>query len=239
MRTNLKRKIFLITSLILSASLIACSGGGGSSDSGGSTDTSNIFGSNGQSASTGVRVLNGAIDAAPIDLYSSEKSAVLETARFGLAYPFKGLSTNPQIVSITRTQSPGNNLFSKNITLNNNERSTILLYGSNRRFGLNTTYLADSRPVLDATSAAIRIIHSAIGASQLNLVIPSKNLTASFGNASEYAVVPAGVLGATVTRTADGQVIHSASHQLDAGKSYSLFATGEVGYFTSTKFLED
>jgi len=221
--------------------LLACGGGGSSSD-GDNTNASSIFGSSGRSASTGIRLLNGAIDASPIDLRSSLKTDSLQTARFGLATNFVGVSGDLQLISVAPSKHLTPTLFAQDLTLNKNERHTILLYGDNDSFGLSTMLLPDSRPTeLGSNEAAIRIIHAVTHAAALDASTLTDNLVSAvpFGRASAYTIVASGSHSLTIKRSVDGRVIFSGTIELSGKRSYSFFICGELNYFVKTNLLED
>jgi hypothetical protein len=199
-----------------------CSGGGGGGESGSGLT---------KSASTGVRVLHGAIDAPPMDLVASSDATPLDTARFGRSAFYAGLGTGDQTITLTKAHTPGEVFANLPISLGKNERRSIVLYGNRETFGLRTNVLEDSPGEPAAGNALVRIVHALVGAGTLGSVAGATTVGSgiSFGGASDYVEVPAGVLNLSAQRETDGLIVFSGAKTLEAGGAYTFLITGEVG----------
>jgi hypothetical protein len=238
MVTN-KLDICILRSLVavLSCILIACGGGGGGSSSGGTGG-----GSIGRDADTGVRVLHAAIDGTPVDLISSVRSGPLETKiRFVDAKGYRSLPFGEQSISITRALNPDVVLASFPVTSSGNDAYSILLYGDAGTSGLKTKLIKDSPPLF-ANSAAVRFVNGATAAASLRVNVTGWNGGArviQFGDASEYAEAPAGVVRVVASRSNDGRVAAVLDYNLLPGRAYTVLIGGEVGYYSKGVVFQD
>lgn len=234
-------KISVLLAPILFSMLFGCGGGGGGSGSSGAAARSVLEGDT-RSSATGVRLLNGAVDSAPVDLISSLSDSPLTTTRFSLEAGFAAVATTPQVISVVPAGSASPRLFSQEIALVKNEHLTILLFGDIESIGLQTAVIPDRRvPDLAGGEAALRIIHATNKALNLDGLLNGVEVisNAPFGGASPYSRVAAGTQTVTARRSSDSFVLFSGSLQLDGGQNYSLFVTGEAGYLTVARLLKD
>jgi len=225
-----QKLMFRVVFLLLAATTIfglgACSGGGGGS---GGSDK-------------GVRILHGSIDSAPVDLVSSSaEEGVVQTARFGLATQYVRLPEEEQVLHLFRTKSGSAPMFSQTVTIGKEDRLSLLVYGSNEQTGVFTSLLTDTPPEeLESGNAALQIIHSAVGASAINVLIGRTEAASGvpFGTSSGYLVVPSGAVQISVRRAADGDTIISPTHTLEDRKNYTILIAGQVDYFVTAPLFE-
>lgn len=220
--------------------LSSCGGGSGGGSSSGSSSKSVLEGDT-RNSNTGIRLLHGALDATPVDLISDQQTIPLTTSRFSLPAGFIGISRATQTISVVPTKKLSPILFQQQFSLASNEHTTVLLYGNNQSLGLRFTVIPDSRPAEVGSAAAIRIIHATNAALTLNGTIDGASLADSvpFGGASAYVLIPAGAHTITVSRSADSLRLFTRSTELQQGRSYSVFVTGEAGFHVTGRILED
>ncbi len=219
--------IIRIVHCVLVALLVAACGGGGG---GGSSD--------GSSASTGMRVLHGAIDAVPVDLFS-DVSGVVQTARFGQETRYAELQVGAQNIRLTGALNSSESLFSSPVTVGQNNHLTLLLYGDRGRLGLRTALFTDGLGELGAEMSAVRVIHAVNGPSNIDAVSDAGNLESGipFGSSSSYAQLPSGARVLTVR--GNQQTLVNQAVTLEPGKAYTFFVTGEVNYSVHAVLLQD
>lgn len=217
---------FILTLCILG--LVSCGGGG--SDSGGG----------GRSAATGIRVLHGAIDASPVDLLSDVQGLV-ETVRFGESPLYGALSPGQQTITLTRALTPTSQLFSAPLNVAKNSRFTLLLYGNRESIGLQSALFADSPGEIPDQMSAVQVVHATVGAASVDALSDLGAFSSGipFGQSSGYQYIPSGQRTLTVRRSADRQTVARVSALLEAGRSYTLFATGEIDYYVHAPLIED
>lgn len=208
---------------------VSCGGGGG----GGSSQSS---------ASTGVRVLHGSIDAVPMQIVSSLRpSEVVTTAYFGEQTLYGELSTGPQNISLTRLQNTSRVVSTTSLTVEKNQRRTLLLYGNNETFGLRTALLADAPGDIPQGKAAVRVVHALVGAGNVNVNSGAVVLASgvNFGEGSSYSMVDTGVHSLAAFRGSDALQVGSATVEFVPGVAYTILVTGEVGALALVKIYED
>lgn len=211
--------------LVVVACLYGCGGGGGS---------------DGSSASTGVRLLHASIDDAPQSLVSSlDSTKVLQTPRFADASLYVGVKKDPQSFRISGGQISG--LSSSSVTVSKGERYSLLLI---RDVGTGTprvNLISDAPPALSSGQSALRFVHGMPGAAIIVASIGGKSETLSspYGQASDYMVVPSGAVSYTVQRKSDGATVLNETRLLADTHAYSVLVTGQEGYFVTSSFLED
>lgn len=236
-------KVFIqILPAVLCISILSsCGGGGGSGGSSSGSASKSVLEGDTRNSNTGIRLLHGALDATPVNLISDQHAFPLTTSRFSLPAGFIGVSRKPQTITVVPTKNLSPILFQQQFSLANNEHTTVLLYGNNESLGLRFSVIRDNRPAEAGSSAAIRVIHATNAALTLKGTIDGAPLADSvpFGGASDYMLVPAGSHTITVSRSADSLRLFTRSTELQQGKSYSVFVTGEAGYHVTGRILED
>ncbi len=234
----MKKTIIKLLLLTLCSGICACGGGGGGSDSG--SDGSNpLTSSPGSSASTGVRLLSGAVDASPIQLYNGSK--LLSTARFGMPAVYKGTGTGAQALTVV-TANTTKQIFTTTVNVASNERITLLMHGDNEDLGLRFSIIGDTRGAVPAAgNTKVRVIHALSRAGELRASVGGTAIPSSigFGKGSDYVEIPAGKANLHVTRVSDGKVVASGTPEFSTGKYYSVVVEGEVDYFVASPAYED
>lgn len=221
--------------LAVTLSFSACGGGGGGGEGGGS-------------APRGVRILHGAIDAAPIDVYTSlTPGSLIQRAAFGSTQVYSLLPEGPQILTVTRAKTPSVEIRSFNVDVQSRQRMTLVLFGDNQQFGLSTRLLTDEVPEERGEGAILRVFDGMTGASELLVSIgapnaprnQNTNARVAYGNATPYLRAPAGIVRVTVQRAADAKIVSSVDVTLVAGEAYTLLVGGEADYYVKSSLYAD
>ena len=212
---------------LLSLSIIAltsCGGGGG--------------GGGGSSSTTGVRVLHGAIDAAPVDLIT-DNSGVVQTVRYGEGGEYLSLGEGQHLLTLFRTKDISSSLFNRSVTNPGDFKFTLLFYGDRGSFGLRTTLIDEEAPEVLSGSGLVRVIDGMTGALSVNLTVGGKQENARFGAASAYVEVSPGEQSYIIRRAIDGLSVASGTLLVEEGRAYSIFLAGEQGYLVNASVLEE
>lgn len=216
-------KKLAITLLFISL-LFGCGGGGGDDDS------------SGKSSDKGLRVLLASIDTAPVDVVSG--LAVISKGAFGSDPAYSEIPSGEQILSVTRSKRPAETLATVKATLDSSGRYSLLVSGGSINFPLSGVLLTDGPAAQDSGSSYLRIAHGLVGAQGLSLKVDGVSVeTAAYNSASEYAKIAPGTHTITVSRESDSRVVHQGSFTAEAGESYTVFAAGELEYFSQVKIL--
>ena len=228
-------KKLVCTLLSVTFLLSACGGGGGGGGGSGS-------------APRGVRVLHGAIDAAPIDVYTSlSPGAVVQRASFGSTQVYSLLPEGPQRLTVTRAKTPSVEIRSFNVDVQSRQKLTLVLFGDNQQFGLSTRLLADEVPEERGEGALLRVFDGMTGASELvvSIGVPNaprnQNTSArvAYGNATPYLNTPSGIVRITAQRAADAKIVSAVDVTLGAGEAYTLLVGGEADYYVKSTLYAD
>lgn len=220
----------LILSLLILTQLVACGGGSGG-------------GGVGSRPNTGVRLLHAGIDISPLELISSTdtSSASLPAVKFADASAYLALDTGAQSIALRRANT-SEVIEQLNLEVKKGELRTIIIAGSRAQSnGVSVQASLGAIPELDSATSAVRVAHGAFGAATINATINSSTLPQAVGftGVSDYQIVPAGNVSASVTRSADGALLYSGSFSAQARGSYTIFVAGEVGYYIKTTVLTD
>lgn len=233
-QSNMVRKL-VIALLTVTFSLSSCGGGGGGGGGGGS-------------APRGVRILHGAIDAAPVDVYTSGSPGnVVQRAFFGSTQVYSLLPEGPQILTVTRAKTPSVEIRSFNVDVQSRQRMTLVLFGDNQQFGLSTRLLTDEVPEERGEGALLRVIDGMTGASELVVSIGAPNAPRNqnvsarvgYGNTTPYLNTPAGIVRVTVQRAADSKIVSAVDVTLGVGEAYTLLVGGEADYYVKSSLYAD
>lgn len=229
MKMKLSNRLVVVLCSIL---LAACSGGGGSGGGSGSS----------KRPSTGFRVLHGAIDTAPLDIYSSLKEgSSLGVSAFERSSNYISSGTGDLTVTLTRSTLSSDVVFSQALSLGKGDVFSILVYGDRKALGERIALIPDPGVAVTSGNSAIRFIHAAGGAASI-AASAADTLAASdlaFGAASDYLEVPSGDQVIRVRRVSDGGLILNPTLSLQSGKSYSYLVKGEIGTIVTGELLAD
>lgn len=238
MKMNSARSLFrFLLSLAFPILLVACGGGSGSSSSGG-----NGSDSIGSDSNSGIRVLHGAIDGAPVDLRSSLRVGPLETKiSFADFKGYRAIPAGEQTVSITRSLAPDTVFGSFPLVSTGNDAYSLLFYGDATTFGLRANLIKDSIPT-DFSGAVVRFVNGATGAAALAVDVSGwigGSRSVKFGGATDYIEAPLGVARITANRGSDGRAAVALDYMLSPGHAYTVLIAGEVGYYSKGIVFQD
>ena len=232
---------FIIFRLLFVLVLISsCSGGGGGDSSSSGSDSSSSGSDTSSSGSSGsdvlgFRVLNGAIDAAPVDLVSSIDNLV-QNSIFAQPQGYSQVSSGLHQVSISTSNSPSGPIFSTVLSHESELKQSIILHGDRSNFGLRFFVLTELLPEVPSGRSLVRIIHAATGANQLSL---NAATVADFGRASDYMEIGPGQNVLTINRVVDSVLFDTVTLNAESGRAYSIFVAGEFGFFVTSRVLEE
>jgi hypothetical protein len=223
-------KARLILLALASLTALGCGGGGGGSGGG---DEGN--------ASTGVRVLNTAMDLPPISLTTTAKvGKTISTTKFAESTGFFELPEGDQTISL-QTVDGGTGPFNFSVTIHDQDRPQVLIYGNREVFGVSATLLEAKKLEVPDGMAAVRIAHGVTGAASISGSVGVEELPAAVtvGTASKYLFVPAGDVLIRVSRSADSRILANQSVPVEAGKAYTFVLSGEIDYLVVSALLAD
>ena len=214
--------------LSLSLTLSACGGGGG----GGSARVR-----------TGVRVLHAAPEVSPVDLIqgTGTGAAVLQTARFSDPSPYLPLSPGQTDFSVTISKRPGDLLGQFSFNVVKGEKRSLLVVGGTESLPLEVREILTTDIEPEANQAAISLIHGAIGAAAVRLLIDGQDsgVEVAYGQGSAPFLIPSGQHSFSVRRAADSTTIGNYSLLVESKSQYTLLVAGEVDYFTSLRAIPE
>lgn len=182
-----------------------------------------------------LRVAHVSPDAPPVDVYV-DGERVLADASFGEASDYLTLPAGEHAVRIAPAGENDGVIFEGNFTLEPRAAMTLFAAGE---VGENATesfvpVLFEDDAIQPADDeAAVSVAHMSPDAPAVDVtadggsVVLAENV--SFGEASQYATVPAGDLAVEVrpaTETNDGPVVATANVSMDGGTVYSAIAIG-------------
>ena len=213
--------------VVIVALISSCSGGGGGDGGSSSSDTS----SEAAQGLLGARVLNGAIDAAPVNLESSLDGLVQNSIIFAEPNGFNQISTGLHAINLTSGGSP---IFTTAISNQPGLKHSLIVHGDRSDFGLRVNLISEQAPVVPAGQSFVRVIHGVTGASQLSV---NSVAIADFGDASSYIPITPGQNTILITRAVDQVLFDLVPLNAEEGKAYSIFVAGEFGFFLTSRVL--
>jgi hypothetical protein len=218
--------------LVASTWFAACGGGGGG---GGGTSGGDL----GSDSRFGVRVLHGAVDGAPVDVVSSTGSTVASQVFFADSKGYRSIPTGSQLISLTRALNPANTIASFEVDSSGRDRFSLLLSGDNTTFGIRARLIEDAVPS-NVAGSLVRFVNGVTRAASLAFSVGTEvSSQVAFSDNSDYIQVTPGTARILAIRSADGQTVASVEHTFVAGKAYTVFVAGEVGYYTKSRVFTD
>jgi hypothetical protein len=198
-------------------------------------------GSGGGSSSKGVRVLHGSIDAPPVDLFSTGKEEILQSARFAQAVEFRDGGGDGQTIALTRTGASVS-IFREDVNFKDTPRISVLVYNTNEAGGVLFNAIKETLPEkIESGTSVVQFIHSVHGAGTVDVSINGSLVAGSvpFGSSSGYISVPAETaLNILIQRTVDKKTLTSGSNIFPDRKPSTILATGEEGFFVTATQLD-
>ena len=220
---------FSLWAAILVALMAGCGGGGGSDGESG-----------GSSARTGVRIIHASLDAAPVEVTSSDVVEVVQRAAFSDTPLFAPLRPGDVVLSLRTAVTGADQFYQAPHTILPLQRLSLFLHGNGTSLGFRVSAIEEIRPALLPGRGALRILHGIVGAGALDVEIGETDAgTVPFGSAGEYIQREAGTYPITIRRSADRMTVYSTALTFDPGAIRSLVVQGEIGLLTVTRLLDD
>jgi hypothetical protein len=196
-------------------------------------------------ALAGVRVLHGSPDAPAVDVYANGQ-AVLTDVAFGTLSPYLYVPAGTyqiQVVPAGTTIAEGPVVIDASLTFAEGTLTTVA--ATNVLAAITPKVIADA-PAPVADRAQIRVVHLSADAPKVDIAADGsakgdaifKNL--KYGKATKYATVPAGVYDLEVRPAGKKKAAFDIPPvTLEAGKSYSAMAIGQLGDGSLTVILAE
>ena len=223
-------RFFTVITLGLGLILSGCGGGGGSG--GGSGDAAR--------PGTGFRVIQSNVDVSPVDVLVDGNTIPAAKAEYSKA---SGWIAGGGVKNIILARANTNeSVTTTSLSLADGDVKTVLLYGDKKSFGVRVATLDDTLPTISSESAAVRIIHGAVGAAQLSATANGVLISAgtNFGAASKYIEVPvAASAPIRVRRVTDNGILFDSTIALEAGHAYSIVLSGDTNFLATGRVLAD
>lgn len=202
--------------IILSMSLISCSGGGGGSGE-----------SNESSSTTGVRIMHAGLDASPMEL-RLEGDKAIQTAIYGQSKGFASTGVGTKTLSVY-PKGGSAPVFSQAITIEQKQRFSILLFGERSFGGLKSAVIDETPTIVDQTS--VKFVNGLVGSSFIRVKVgtSSQGGPISYGTSSDYIPLSSGTLSFTAYNSS-GTPVHSAQRTLEDGKAHTVLVAGQQGF---------
>ncbi|SEO97518.1 Tat (twin-arginine translocation) pathway signal sequence [Halogranum amylolyticum] len=192
-------------------------------------------------AGAAVRVVHASPDAPNVDVYV-DGSKVLSDVPFRAVSDYLSLKAGTYTVKITAAGDPETVAFEGDVTVEDADY-TVAAVGELSEDTFAPLVLEDAPSAPAEGKAQVRLVHASPDAPAVDVTVKGADLTlfddVEFGEHSDYVEVPAGdytleVRGAT--EKDDGDVVATFDVTVEAGMSYTAFATG---YLTPDDEPED
>lgn len=199
--------------------LNACGGGGGSDDTA-------------SSSPTGVRVLHGAIEGAPVEIFASGDQRALVSAAYNDASVRVNFPKASELL-VTERGNPALVMATHRVEPGWGDRFSVLLSDD----GYRSWVIPDGAGDMPEGMSAIRLVHGVSQSGELAMSIEGKSSRpVRQGRGSSYLIVEPGVKDIVVEGTA---VSHKKQIELEAGQSYTFLIGGEAGYLVTSVLSQD
>ncbi|MCB0332945.1 MAG: DUF4397 domain-containing protein [Bdellovibrionales bacterium] len=223
------KKVILV---ILLLTLFSCGGGGGG---GGESSSSNdsVVGTSG----SGVRVLHGALDAPPFDLFSNALSGeLLQRSRFGGPGGYSSVPVGEQVLSLAPARIGGARI-TKTLTYHSGERYTFFVRSPQGDGNATVGVFLENPPPLSSGQAALRVYHGVSKVDLLKAKVGTLSpVSISQGQASTYVILPAGEISYLIRHGEEGHPLLSGSLNLAEGEIGALLVAGEPGIYLTARY---
>ncbi|SFL10318.1 protein of unknown function [Halogranum rubrum] len=183
------------------------------------------------SESANVRVVHASPDAPNVDVYV-DGSAVLEDVPFQAVSDYLSLEPGTYTVKVTAAGDPDTVAFEGDVTVEDADY-TIAATGELSEETFTPLVLEDAPSAPAEGNAQVRLVHASPDAPAVDVTVEGADLTVfdgvDTGTASDYVEVPAGEYTLEVrgdTEGNDGDVVATFDVAVEAGMSYTAFATG-------------
>jgi len=208
---------FKFLQIFVLLTLTACSGGGGGGE-----------GSSESTSTTGVRIMHGGIDSAPMELTSAGDSKVLQTAIYAESKGYAPVGTGQKTITVTPKGSAGP-VFSQGFAIDKNQGFSILVFGERGGSGVRSALIDETPTITDQTS--VKFVNGLIGSSFIRVRVGTNTVSdpIGIGTSSEYIPLQSDVINFTVFNSSGG-VVHSAERTLESGKAHSVLIVGQESF---------
>jgi hypothetical protein len=194
----------------------ACGSGGGGGGSGGGNDGTR------RTSGTGIRIIHGALDVAPVDLKIGE--SYLNRGTFMIPDFYSSVNKGTQNIILERANSPGVTYFSQPMELADKTEYSLILSGRTSRNTFAVTVLEEPVVRPDSGQARVQLVNALEGSSPLVLNGGGISLgPVAFRGGSGYGVVASGPQTFTVTNTKGGLVGTVTTDLADRGEATIVF----------------
>ncbi len=216
------KKVLLVFLLFLSS----CGGGGGGGES--SSPNDDFVGTN----SSGVRVIHGALDAPPFDLFSNARTGeILQRSRFAGPSGYSSLPVGEQVLSLAPARVGGERK-TKTVNYGAGERYSLFVRSSAGDGATSVGVIQDSPPELSSGEAALRVFHGVSAVDSISAKVASSSpLIVTHGQASSYLILPAGEISYIIRHSSEGYAFLSGSLLMQEGEVGDLLVAGEPGIY--------
>ncbi|MFB9806399.1 DUF4397 domain-containing protein [Haladaptatus pallidirubidus] len=182
-----------------------------------------------------VRVAHMSPDAPPVDVLIDGETAISNLS-YSNVTDYASFPAGDHNVTVTAAGDPSTVVFSENVTFEADTNYTAAAVGEISEHAENpfeVVILEDDFTAPEPGNASVRLVHASPDAPPVDVTVAESGTTlfdnVSFGNATEYAEVPAGEYTREVRpATADdsGEVVATFNVTLDENTANSAFATG-------------
>ena len=196
-------------------------------------------------ALAGVRVLHGSADAPAVDVYANG-NAILNDVAFGTLSPYLYVPAGTyqiQVVPAGATLEEGPVVIDAPLTFEDGTLTTVA--ATNVLAEITPQVIADA-PASVADQAQIRVVHLSADAPKVDIAADGSDKgdnifkNVKYGQASKYATVPAGEYDLEVRPAGQKKAAFDIpALTLEAGKSYSAIALGQLGDGSFTVILAE
>jgi hypothetical protein len=178
-----------------------------------------------------VRIAHLSPDAPAVDVLV-DGEAVLEGAEFGDVSDYLNLSAGEHNVTI-QTSEDESVVFQDNVSVEAGTAYTIAAIGEVSQDTFEARVFEDDFETPGDENATVRLIHASPDAPDVDVTVADSDTVlfdnVTFGNATDYAEVPAGDYGLEVrpaTADDDGEVVTTVNVTLEGGTVFSAIAAG-------------
>ncbi len=225
------KAVILKLSFVMAGVCLLCSCGGG--------------GGSGKSSSTGVRVLHGAIDEAPIDVAVTGELP-LGTFHFAIVDPYVSLDEGPHELVLSARQRP-EEIFSRfTFDFHRGEKWSVLVFGGNGNVPLQFALQNDTAQLASLGDfaegkGALRVAHAAFGAAGVRVFINGSPVgeEIAYGHYSNFLPVGSAAPVLEVQRASDGKLLARTTVAMQSGGTATVLIAGEVDLLVTATTFSD
>ena len=186
-----------------------------------------------QTANGSIRLLQAAPDVQAADVFVNNQK-VINNLRYEDVSNYVNLPVGSYDLKVFPSSSNGQGtpvLDVPNFTVSQGNVQTLILAGLAKDKSISALPLSDSVSAPSAGKAKVRFIHSSPDAPAVNINVNGLGNVFNnigFKNVGNYTEVPAGTWHVTANVTSTGQMVLSRNLTLQAGKVYTICATGLI-----------